>query len=151
MCFSKKVIKLKFKVEKIKEAQKEFDKLSNEQKVLLEEDYKTIKTKGIEFVVTRYLAPKLYEIKTKLEILPPKTIVMMHLEYGKTSKMFKKRRRNFDDIGEILDFKNGNYVVRLLTSLVNEIVDVPQFAIKFLANNYEEFAKNKAIQKTFNL
>lgn len=56
---------MKFKVEKIKEAQKEFDKLSKEQKALLDEDFNTIETKGIEFVVTRYLAPKLYEIKTK--------------------------------------------------------------------------------------
>jgi len=56
---------MKFAVEKIKEAQKEFDKLTSEQKALLEEDYKTIRTKGLEFVVTRYLAPKLYEIKTK--------------------------------------------------------------------------------------
>lgn len=56
---------MRFTVEKIKEAQKEFDKLSNEQKTLLEGDYNTIETKGIENVWVKRLAPKLFEIKTK--------------------------------------------------------------------------------------
>jgi len=56
---------MKFRVEKLKEAQKEFDKLSNEQQSLLEEDYEIIRTKGIEHVWVRRLAPKLFEIKTK--------------------------------------------------------------------------------------
>ena len=56
---------MKFKVEKLKEAQKEYDNLSKNQQSLLEEDYRIIQTKGIEFVKTRYLAPKLFEIKTK--------------------------------------------------------------------------------------
>ena len=56
---------MKFKVEKLKEAQKEFDSLSKKQREILDEDYKIIQTKGIEYVKTRYLAPKLFEIKTK--------------------------------------------------------------------------------------
>jgi len=56
---------VKFKVEKLKEAQKEFDSLSAKQQCLLTEDYNLINTKGIEYVKTRYLAPKLFEIKTK--------------------------------------------------------------------------------------
>lgn len=56
---------MKFKVEKLKEAQKEFDSLSAKQQCLLTEDYNLINTKGIEYVKTRYLAPKLFEIKTK--------------------------------------------------------------------------------------
>jgi len=56
---------VKFKVEKLKEAQKEFDGLAKKQQEILNEDYKIIETKGIEFVKTRYLAPKLFEIKTK--------------------------------------------------------------------------------------
>lgn len=55
---------MKFNIEILKEAQKEFEKLSAKQKALLDEDYKIISTKGIEFVKTRYLAPKLFEIKT---------------------------------------------------------------------------------------
>ncbi len=56
---------MKFKVEKLKEAQKEFDNLSEDKKALLDEDYKTIRTKSIELIKTRYLAPKLFEIKTR--------------------------------------------------------------------------------------
>lgn len=56
---------MKFKVEKLKEAEKEYNSLSKVQQTLLEDDYKIIGTKGIEFVKTRYLAPKLFEIKTK--------------------------------------------------------------------------------------
>lgn len=56
---------MKFRVDKLKEAQKEYDSLSKNQQKLLDEDYRIISTKGIEFVRTRYLAPKLFEIKTK--------------------------------------------------------------------------------------
>lgn len=56
---------MKFKVGKLKEAQKEFDSLSKKQQEILDEDYSIIQTKGIEYVKTRYLAPKLFEIKTK--------------------------------------------------------------------------------------
>jgi len=56
---------VKFEVKKLKEAQKEFDSLSGSQQKILNEDYIIIKTKGIEYVKTRYLAPKLFEIKTK--------------------------------------------------------------------------------------
>lgn len=56
---------MKFIVEKLKEAQKEFDALSKKQQEILNEDYKIIQAKGIEYVKTRYLAPKLFEIKTK--------------------------------------------------------------------------------------
>jgi len=56
---------MKFNVEKLKEAQKEFDSLSKKQQEILNEDYSIIQSKGIEYVKTRYLAPKLFEIKTK--------------------------------------------------------------------------------------
>ena len=55
---------MKFKIEKLKEAQKEFEGLSKFQQKILDEDYNIIMTKGIEYVKTRYLAPKLFEIKT---------------------------------------------------------------------------------------
>lgn len=56
---------MKFNVEKLKEAQKEFDSLFKKQQEILNEDYSIIQAKGIEYVKTRYLAPKLFEIKTK--------------------------------------------------------------------------------------
>lgn len=55
---------MKFEVKKLKEAEKEFNSLSKRQQCLLTEDYNLINTNGIEFVKTRYLAPKLFEIKT---------------------------------------------------------------------------------------
>ena len=56
---------MKFNVEKLKEAQKEIEDLSKKQQEILNDDYSIIKAKGIEYVKTRYLAPKLFEIKTK--------------------------------------------------------------------------------------
>jgi len=56
---------VKFKVERLKEAEKEFERLSKTQQKILIEDYDIITAKGIEYVKTRYLAPKLFEIKTK--------------------------------------------------------------------------------------
>ena len=56
---------MKFKVEKLKKVEKEFRNLFKEQQDLLNEDYNDIETKGIEYVKTRPLAPKIFEIKTK--------------------------------------------------------------------------------------
>lgn len=56
---------MKFRVEKTKEANKDFDNLSKENQELLEEDYKNIYTKGIKSVITRPLDTGLFEIKTK--------------------------------------------------------------------------------------
>lgn len=56
---------MKFKVEKTKEAQKDFESLSKEQQKLLNADYKNIETKGLETVITRYLDTGIFEIKTK--------------------------------------------------------------------------------------
>lgn len=56
---------MKFKVEKLKKVEKEFNSLTKEQQDLLNDDYKTIEKKGIEYVWIRPLAPKLFEIKTK--------------------------------------------------------------------------------------
>ncbi|MEI8388816.1 MAG: hypothetical protein WCG23_02915 [bacterium] len=56
---------MKFKVDKLKEVQKEYNSLSKAPQLLLQDDYNIISIKGIEFVKTRYLAPKLFEIKTK--------------------------------------------------------------------------------------
>jgi len=56
---------MKFNVCKTKEAQKEFDKLSNEQKAILKKDYNIIESKGISYVLTRPLGQGLFEVKTK--------------------------------------------------------------------------------------
>ena len=55
---------MKFKVTKLKQAEKEISKLTREQQKQLETDYNTISTKGIEFVKRRHLRGDVFEIKT---------------------------------------------------------------------------------------
>lgn len=55
---------MKFDVNFLDEAYKEFNDLSEEQKTLLKEDYLTIKNDSIERVITRPLGNKIFEIKT---------------------------------------------------------------------------------------
>lgn len=56
---------MRFKVEKTKEAQKDFDNLSKEQQELLKADYENIETKNLKSVLTKPLDTGLFEIKTK--------------------------------------------------------------------------------------
>ncbi len=53
-----------FIVLKLQQAQREFDGLSEKQKELVSADYRTIETKGIEFVKRRYLRNGIFEIKS---------------------------------------------------------------------------------------
>lgn len=55
---------MKFTIKKLKQAEKEISKLTKEQQKLLENDYKTITTKGIGYVRTRHLRGDVFEIKT---------------------------------------------------------------------------------------
>ena len=55
---------MKFTIKKLKQAEKEISKLTKEQQKLLENDYKIITTKGIEFVKRRHLRGDVFEIKT---------------------------------------------------------------------------------------
>lgn len=55
---------MKFKVVKHLQAQKEYDSLLDHQKNLLDNDFKTIQQKGIEYVKRRSLGDGLFEIKT---------------------------------------------------------------------------------------
>ena len=89
MIFKEGVV-VKFEVIKLKEAQKEFENLSKQQQSLLVNDYEIINTKGIEFVKTRYLTPKLFEIKTKdlrsLFKYEENQIIIIGLIYEKNSQ-----------------------------------------------------------------
>lgn len=55
---------MKFKIIKIKQAEKEFEKLSEEQKSALNDDYNLIENEDIAFVKRRHLQDEIYEIKT---------------------------------------------------------------------------------------
>lgn len=81
---------MKFKIKKTKEAEKEFKKLPNEQKVILEKDYKIVETKGIGYVHTRPLGQGIFEIKTKnlrsLYKYKNEQIIVIGLIYQKQSQ-----------------------------------------------------------------
>lgn len=53
-----------FKVEKTKQAESEYNALTDEQKQLLDDDYKTIETKGLENVSTKKIEKGIFEIRT---------------------------------------------------------------------------------------
>lgn len=55
---------MRFEIQKLKQAEKEISKLTKEQQKLLDIDYKTITTKGIEYVRTRHLRGDVFEVKT---------------------------------------------------------------------------------------
>jgi len=55
---------MRFKIVKTKQATKEYESLTDEQKNAVDFDYSIISQKGIEFVKRRHLQEELFEIKT---------------------------------------------------------------------------------------
>lgn len=53
-----------YKVEKIKQAEHEYDSLTKAQQELLDNDYNLIETEGLERVFTKKIEKDMYEIKT---------------------------------------------------------------------------------------
>lgn len=49
---------MKFKVEKIKQAEKEYNSLTSSQKELLDEDYAKVENEGLERVSTKQIKPQ---------------------------------------------------------------------------------------------
>ncbi len=52
--------------------------------------------------------------------------LMLHLEFGKTSNKFTKRRRRFEHVGTFVEYRNGNVVVRV-DEPIDKTVEVPIF------------------------
>ena len=79
-----------FKVLKLQQAQREFEGLSEKQKELVSADYRTIETKGIEFVKRRYLRNGIFEIKSddvrSLFKYQEDRIILIGLIYEKRSR-----------------------------------------------------------------
>lgn len=83
---------MRYEIELTKDAKKEFLELSTENKTLLIDDYKTVQEQGNEFVRTRPIEDKTFEIKTKnirsLFIYRENQIIIIGLIYiKKTQKM----------------------------------------------------------------
>ncbi len=55
---------MKYKVEKIKQAEHEFKNLTSEQQQLLKDDYDLIEKEGLERVSTKKIETDMYEIRT---------------------------------------------------------------------------------------
>lgn len=80
---------MKFKIDKLKQAEKEISKLSKEQQEALQNDFETIESKGLEFVKRRHLREGIFEIKTNdirslFKYLDDK-IILIGLVYEKRS------------------------------------------------------------------
>lgn len=80
---------MKFKIEKLKQAEKEISKLTQVQQKQLDDDYRTITDKGIEYVKRRHLRGDLFEIKTNdirsLFSYRENCIILIGLVYEKRS------------------------------------------------------------------
>jgi len=81
---------MKYKIEKLKQAEKEINQLSRVQKKSLLDDFRLIEEKGIEFVKRRHLRDDLFEIKTNdvrsLFKYTDNSIILIGLVYEKRSK-----------------------------------------------------------------
>ena len=80
---------MNFTIKKLKQAEKEISKLTKEQQKQLENDYKIISSKGIEYVKRRHLRGDLFEIKTNdirsLFAYRENCIILVGLVYEKRS------------------------------------------------------------------
>lgn len=80
---------MKFKIEKLKQAEKEISKLTKEQQKQLKADFDIITNKGIEFVKRRHLRGDVFEIKTNdirsLFAYRENCIILVGLVYEKRS------------------------------------------------------------------
>lgn len=80
---------MKFRIEKLKQAEKEISKLTKEQQNQLKNDYETITNKGIEYVKRRHLRGDVFEIKTNdirsLFAYKEDCIILVGLVYEKRS------------------------------------------------------------------
>lgn len=80
---------MKFKIKKLKQAEKEISKLTQAQQNQLRQDYKTITNKGIEYVKRRHLRGDVFEIKTNdirsLFAYRENCIILVGLVYEKRS------------------------------------------------------------------
>lgn len=80
---------MKFKIEKLKQAEKEISKLTKSQQKQLKDDYDIITNKGIEYVKRRHLRGEVFEIKTNdirsLFVYKENCVILVGLVYEKRS------------------------------------------------------------------
>ena len=80
----------------------------------------------------------------KLDTYEPGNILLLYLDHGKDREGMRKRRRNFQDVGEFITYHNGNVRCARITSNErgkNNIVELPIFFTKKIANNKQSIPK----------
>lgn len=86
---------MRFEVVLTRQARKEFEALTPEQRISVGSDYETIRDKGIEFVKRRFLQNDLFEIKTNdvrsLFEYEKDRIIIVGLVYVKKSQKAPQR------------------------------------------------------------
>jgi hypothetical protein len=68
---------------------------------------------------------------------------MVHLTPEKTAMIFKKVRRNFNELAVFVDYQHGNVRINLLNDntarlLGGRLIEIPIYHTKFVANNLQE-------------
>lgn len=66
-------------------------------------------------------------------------IIMIHIDYSKTNKKFEKQRRNFNELAEFIEYKNGNVVCKSLKS--KEIIEIPIMYTKYVSDDIDSIPK----------
>ena len=105
-----------------------------------------------EWEYIRKMTRELNEVEQQIQRPPNGSVVMVHLEFGKKSEKFDKRRRKYEDLAVVLDNdKNGNILIMLITRPYKVPVDVPTFAVKYVAKSFDALLDNNMIMSTFNV
>ena len=117
----------------------------------------------MEYQYIRWCQQKLNYIINRQELhgllnYQPGNILLVHLDKGKTSNKFEKRRTFWDRTGEFVEYINGNVRVKLLTPVKiatnsnprTDIV-VPIYHTRFLAKNKQSIPEGFVKNYTVNL
>jgi hypothetical protein len=65
---------------------------------------------------------------------------MIHIPENKTNERFKKRRRNFDELGVFQGYTHGNLMVTRLKN--NALTNLPIYYTKYLAESIDKLPKD---------
>ena len=74
-------------------------------------------------------------------------IILMYIDRAKTAEKFKKRRRNFEDVGAFIEYRNGNVYAYVITQ--NRYAEIPIFYTKKIAESIDTCSK--ALLSYFNI
>ena len=109
----------------------------------------------IEWQFIRAMDRKLRDVQMRLheygyDDYKKGNILIMHVPKEKTALRFKKKRRNFDELGMFIKYDKGSVMVKWLTNAhQKEPIRIPIFYTKKIANSMEKIPDK--YKKFFNL